>query len=229
MPKRPKTFLPGGGLCLQATGLPCAPVPTGPPVDPRPKLRPNGFGVGVHFPRFPRRSSHCSRAVFRSWHPLHRLCRLCGSQNNVQSPRWGLMWSTTVARVRIPFWAQDRQKGSRSSCPGRSSSFHNGRLYRSCHRALAFRSALAGLCAGQYPSRVSFPHPGWRQGRMGRIAIGSPPSAKKEPTGSLPRWKSVNRLLAQRLLALDIHFEFIAAGPAFVRQFTHHGIRPDRE
>ena len=75
--------------------------------------------------------------------------------NLAQLPRWGSMWSTTVALVRClgspgGYWAaQARQNGSRSSCAGRRSSVQMGRLYQLWYSAEARRGALAGLCFWQ--------------------------------------------------------------------------------
>ena len=43
-----------------------------------------------------------SAAVLREWQLWHRLWRLPGSVNTAQSPLWSRMWSTSVARVRMP-------------------------------------------------------------------------------------------------------------------------------
>lgn len=47
-----------------------------------------------------------------------------------------------------------------------------GRLYQLCHWADSLRAACFGLCFGQYPSLVSSPHPGCRQGLGGFMATG---------------------------------------------------------
>jgi len=41
--------------------------------------------------------------------------------------------------------------------------------------------------------------------------------------------KVINRLLALRLLALNIYFEFVLAGFALIRQILHFGVFLDRE
>lgn len=110
--------------------------------------------------------------VLRLWQEWQRLWRLSRSVNSAQSPRWSRMWSTSVAGVRIPWRAHSRQKGSRSSCPGRRSSVQMGRLYQPCHWADWRRSACLGLCWAQYPSLVSTPQPGYRQGLDGFRATG---------------------------------------------------------
>ena len=69
-----------------------------------------------------------------------------GQMNSAQSPRWGVMWSTTVARVRTPRLAHSRHQGSRRSWVGRRLSVHTSRLYQPCHWAETLRGALLGLC-----------------------------------------------------------------------------------
>jgi hypothetical protein len=46
-----------------------------------------------------------------SWWGAQRGCQLLLSQNNSWSPRWGMMWSTTVAGVMSPVSAHIRQRG----------------------------------------------------------------------------------------------------------------------
>ena len=110
--------------------------------------------------------------VLREWQRWHRLSRLAGSVNSAQSPLWSRMWSTSVARTRSPRRAHSRQKGSRSSWPGRRSSVHTGREYQPCQAADSLRAACLGLWTGHQPSRVSSRQPGWRQGRSGLLAMG---------------------------------------------------------
>lgn len=55
-----------------------------------------------------------------------------------------------------------------------------GRLYQLCHWADWRRAACFGLCFGQYPSLVSAPHPGCRQGLSGFMATGYHLRAKQK-------------------------------------------------
>ena len=75
------------------------------------------------------RFSYISRAVLRLWQLWHRLSRLPRSQNTVQSPLWSTMWSTSVARTRLPALVHSRQNGSRISCVGRKSLRHSSVKY----------------------------------------------------------------------------------------------------
>ena len=106
-------------------------------------------GSSPHWPPDSRRISAISRAVLALWQRSQRLCRFARSVNNAQSPRWGLTWSTLVARVRRPALAHSRQKGSRRSWVGRRSFFQMGRPYQPCHWAEERLGAFAGLWAGQ--------------------------------------------------------------------------------
>ncbi|MEI3122474.1 MAG: hypothetical protein V8S81_01415 [Oscillospiraceae bacterium] len=47
------------------------------------------------------------------------------------------MWSTSVARTRMPCFAHSRQYGSRKSWPGRRSSRHSGVEYIQCQNTLS--------------------------------------------------------------------------------------------
>ena len=108
--------------------------------------------------------------VLASWWCLHRLCRFVRSVKCSQSPRCGMIWSTTTALVRMPFAAHSRQNGSRSSCVGRKSCVQVLVLYIQCHVSDTPR-ALGGLCFGHQPPRVKAAHPGLRQGRSGLFAM----------------------------------------------------------
>lgn len=87
----------------RAPSEPCArsAVPTHPEACKRGRGRSFIAKTGPKNQPFFRRSSACSRAVFWSWWYLHRLWWLPASTNSAQSPRNGLMWSTTVAFVRL--------------------------------------------------------------------------------------------------------------------------------
>lgn len=53
------------------------------------------------------------RCFTELWQVVQRLCQFDESQKSFWLPRWGMMWSTTLARVFYPRSAQRRQKGSR--------------------------------------------------------------------------------------------------------------------
>ena len=197
----PQTFS-GWGRARQAEGLPRARAGmTGP------RACAQAFPLSrTQRPVFPRRFSACSRAVFRSWHRLHRLWRLVRSMNLAQSPRWGSTWSTTVARVRTPRLAHSRHQGSRRSWVGRRSSVQTDRLYQPCHSADAFLAAGLGLCLSQYPSRVRAEHPGCLHGRRGFMATGYHLRAKqKARTRPHPTLGSCRALALKALASVDVY------------------------
>ena len=124
--------------------------------------------------------------VLASWWCLHRLCRFVRSVNRSQSPRCGMIWSTTTALVRMPFAAHSRQNGSRSSCAGRKSCVQVLVLYIQCQVSDTPR-ALEGLCLGHQPFRVRAAHPGLRQGRSGLFAMADTSQEKiKKPINRNP-------------------------------------------
>ncbi len=118
----PKTFSPRGEGPQGS--------PRGPPVRACAQSCRRSAG---HRRRFCARVCHSSRAVFRLWQEWHRLSRLLRSQKTAQSPLWSVMWSTSVALVRIPLRAHSRQNGSFSSCVGRRSLVHSSVRYIQCH------------------------------------------------------------------------------------------------
>lgn len=200
LPSPPKLFRAGGGLG-KPPAFPYAYTSA------RAAARPHtcsGAGVASrqNQRRFFARFCHNSVAVLRLWQEWHRLSRLPGSVNLAQSPLWSTMWSTSVARVRMPRFAHSLHQGSFSSCSGRSCSsqtfvrYIQRQLCASSLRSLTRR----GRWASQYPSVTRAPHPGCRQGLFGFMAMGyhlQAQNAKKTRTDD-PTHQVVHQLWSSR-------------------------------
>lgn len=117
------------------------------------------------FPQYLYSGFLSSAQVFRSWHLLHNACQLSRSQNRTLSPRWGLIWSTTVAFVYLPTAMHFTQSGwtARYCLLAFCQALPYPRL-----PALRISSGWSGLCFSQYfsPAFTSSGHPGWRHGTL---------------------------------------------------------------
>ena len=97
---------------------------------------------------------------FRSWQGLHNACQLLSSHIRCGSPRWGMIWSTTVAVVNCLC----AKHFTHSGC------FRRYALLSRCHLlpyprlAADGRSGCRGLCSSQYAPSVSFGQPGCLHG-----------------------------------------------------------------
>lgn len=116
-------------------------------------------------------------------------CQLPVSQNNAISPRWGTIWSTTVAAVTAgKHFTHSGCCRSHTARAARHSCVYP-RLY-----ALPLRSskALCGAfwCLLHLPDVVSVPHPAWAHGFGAFLGIAQQKAPKSHGLGASVRFRN---------------------------------------